>query len=239
MVMRNLAIVLLFLFVSSTGLYSQHYDDLQEKHINNDRLKLFPSTGKNYFFLLSVNDKTQIVIGDLTRSDKKIILINLNKDYTTIQNVIEYNPVTKQLSTRKDSNSKFFTTDIAKLKRDIITGAVFKGNNTDEMKSFGDLESIFKENDASKIFADVYGFSVKLTEVDEINKILAMYTFGNHIVYGYYLQFKTFYYRENPMSEKKPKLKYSVYSKHTQDPVIIEFVENLFKIRKPSASFVK
>ncbi|PKL15905.1 MAG: hypothetical protein CVV49_19030 [Spirochaetae bacterium HGW-Spirochaetae-5] len=239
MIMKNLAIVILFMFLCSTGLYSQHYDDLQEKHINNDRLKLFPSTGKNYFFLLSVNDKTQIVIGDLTRSDKKIILINLNKDYTTIQNVVEYNPVTKQLSTRKDSNSKFFTTDIVKLKKDIITGAVFKGNNTDEMKSFGDLESVFKENDASKIFADVYGFSVKLTEVDEINKILAMYTFGNHIVYGYYLQFKTFYYRENPTSIVKPKLKYSVYSKHTQDPVIIEFVENLFKIRKPSARFVE
>ena len=66
-----------------------------------------------------------------------------------------------------------------------------------------------------------------------------MYTFGNHIVYGYYLQFKTFYFRENPMSEKQPKLKYSVYSKNTHDPVIIEYVDTLFKIRKPSASFVK
>jgi len=237
--MKNLTIILLFLLICSTSLFSQEYDDLQEKQINIDRLKLFPATGKNYFFLLSVNDKTQIVIGDLTRTDKKIILINLNDDYTTIKSVIEFNPVTKQLSTKKDSDSKFFTTDIVKLKKDIITGAIIKGNNTNDMKSFGELQEIFEQNDSSRIFPEVYGFSVKLNEVDETNKVMAMYTFGNHIVYGYYLQFKTFYYRENPTSIKQPKLKYLVYSKHTHDPVIIEYVDTLFKIRKPSASFVK
>ncbi len=237
--MKNLTIILLFLLICSTSLFSQEYDDLQEKQINIDRLKLFPATGKNYFFLLSVNDKTQIVIGDLTRTDKKIILINLNDDYTTIKSVIEFNPATKQLSTKKDSDSKFFTTDIVKLKKDIITGAIIKGNNADDMKSFGELQEIFEQNDSSVIFPEVYGFSVKLNEVDETNKIMAMYTFGNHIVYGYYLQFKTFYYRENPTTIKQPKLKYSVYSKHTHDPVIIEYVDTLFKIRKPTASFVK
>jgi len=237
--MKKLTIILIFLFICGTSLFSQEYDDLQEKYINNDRLKLFPATGKNYFFLLSVNDKTQIVIGDLTRTDKKIILINLNDDYTTIKSVIEYSPATKQMSTKKSSDSKFFTTDIVKLKKDIITGAIIKGNNADDMKSFGELERIFQQNDSSKIFPEVYGFSVKHTEVDETNKILAMYTFGNHIGSGYYLQFKTFYYRENPMSERQPKLKYSVYSKLSHDPIIIEYVDTLFKIRKPSASFVE
>ena len=237
--MKNLSMILLFLFICGTSLFSQEYDDLQEKFINNDRLKLFPAEGKNYFFLISVNDKTQIVIGDLSRTDKKIILINLNDDYTTIKSVIEYSPATKQMSTRKDSDSKLFSTDIVKFKKDIITGAIFKGNNANDMKSYGELEGIFKQNDSSRIFPEVYGFSVKLTEVDESNKVMAMYTFGNHIVYGYYLQFKTFYFRENPMSEKQPKLKYSVYSKNTHDPVIIEYVDTLFKIRKPSASFVK
>jgi len=237
--MKKMTIILLFLFICSTSLFSQEYDDLQEKYINNDRLKLFPADGKNYFFLLSVNDKTQIVIGDLSRTDKKIILINLNNDYTTIKSVIEYSPITKQMSTKKSSDSKLFTSDIVKLKKDIITGAIFKGNNANDMKSFGELEEVYKQNDSSKIFADVYGFSVKLTEIDESNKILAMYTFGNHVVYGYYLQFKTFYFRENPTSEKRPKLKYSVYSKHTHDPIIIEYVNALFKIRKPASDFVE
>jgi hypothetical protein len=68
---------------------------------------------------------------------------------------------------------------------------------------------------------------------------MAMYTFGNHIVLGYYMQFKTFYYRENPKTERKPKLKYSVFSKNTQDPIIKEYVEKLFQIRRPASSFAK
>ena len=158
--MKNLSMILLFLFICGTSLFSQEYDDLQEKFINNDRLKLFPAEGKNYFFLISVNDKTQIVIGDLSRTDKKIILINLNDDYTTIKSVIEYSPATKQMSTRKDSDSKLFSTDIVKFKKDIITGAIFKGNNANDMKSYGELEGIFKQNDSSRIFPEVYGFSV-------------------------------------------------------------------------------
>ena len=237
--MKNFVIVLLFLLAGGTVLFSQHYDDLQEKPINNDRLKLFPSPdeGKNYFFLQSINDKTQIVIGDFTQVDKKIILINLNNDYTTVKSVVEYLPAKKELRVRKESESKFFTTDIVKLKRDIITGAIFKGSNSENMQSYNELENIFKQNDSSKIFPEVYGFSVKLSELDS-TKLSAMYTFGN-AVKGYYLQFKTLYYRENPVSERIPVLKYSVYSKNTHDPIIQEYVETLFKIRKPSGSMVK
>jgi len=237
--MKNLAIVVLFSLIFCSNLYSQQYDDLQEKYITNDRLKLFPSPaeGKNYFFLLSVEDKTQIVIGDFSQVDKKIILINLNDDYTTIKSVIEFIPAKNELKVRKVSDSKFFTTDIAKLKKDIITGAIIKGNNTEALKSYDDLENVFKENDASKIFPETYGFSVKLAEFDS-GKQLAVYTFGN-TAKGYYLQFKTFFYRENPVSERIPVLKYLVYSKNTNDPVIKEYVEALFKIRKPASSFTK
>jgi len=237
--MKNFAIFILLLLLSSSYLYSQHYDDLQEKQINTDRLKLFPAPpeGKNYFFLQSINDKTQIVIGDFTGVDKKIILINLNNDYTTIKSVIEYVPAKGEMRTREKSDSKFFTTDIAKLKRDIITGAIYKGNNAENMWSYQELETAFKLNDSSRIYPEVYGFSVKYTE-PENNKLAAMYTFGNN-THGYYLQFKTAYYRENPVTERIPVLKYSVYSKNTHDPVIQEYVEALFKIRKPSSSWVK
>jgi hypothetical protein len=237
--MKKFAFAALLLLIFSSYLFSQQYDDLQEKRINNDRLKLFPSPaeGKNYFFLQSVDDKTQIVIGDFTQVDKKIILINLNDDYTTVKSVVEYLPVKKQLRTLKKSDSKFFTTDIVKLKRDIITGAIFKGNNAEDLRAYTDLESVFKTNDASRIFPETYGFSVKFTE-PENEKLAAMFTFGN-TVKGYYLQFKTMYYRENPVTERVPVLKYSVYSKNTHDPVIQEYVEELFKIRKPASSWVK
>ncbi len=237
--MKKLTIILLFSLIFSPYLYAQQYDDLQEKQVNNDRLKLYPSPleGKNYFFLQSINDQTQIIIGDFTQVDKKIIMIILNPDYTTIKSVVEYNPTKKQLLFKKDSTSKFFTTDIVKLKRDIITGAIYKGNNAQLMKSYDELENIFKEGDTSRIFPETYGFSVKLTELDS-EKLSAMYTFGNTIK-GYYLQFKTLYYRENSLNEVIPILKYSVYSKNTHDPIIQEYVEALFKINKPSASYVK
>jgi len=237
--MKNFVIVLLFLLAGGTLLYSQHYDDLQEKQINNDRLKLFPNPveGKNYFFLQSINDKTQIVIGDFTQADKKIILINLNDDYTTIKSVVEYLPLKKELRVRNESESKFFTTDIVKLKRDIITGVIFKGNNAEDMRSYPQLETVFKMNDTSRIFPEVYGFSVKFTE-PESSRLSAMYTFGKSVK-GYYMQFKTAYYRVNQATERIPVLKYSVYSKNTHDPVIQEYVEELFKIRKPSSSWVK
>lgn len=237
--MKKLTISLLLSFIICPYLYSQQYDDLQERRINNSRLKLYPAPaeGKNYFFLQSINDKTQIVIGDFTQVDKKIIMINLKDDFNTIDTIVEYYPGKKQLRVGKTSDSKYFTTDIAKLKRDIITGAIFKGNNAEPMESMGDLENEFKKNDASKIMAEVYGFSVKLSEIDS-ERAMALYTFGN-TTKGYYLQFKTFYYRENSMNERIPVLKYSVYCKNTHDPVIQEYVETLFKIRKPASSWVK
>lgn len=139
---------------------------------------------------------------------------------------------------RNTSDSKFFTTEIEKLKRDIITGAMYKGNNAGMMKSFDELEEIFKLNDISKITVDTFGFNVKLAEVDESSKLSGAFSFGN-ATNGYYLQFKTLYYRENPRSAVTPPLRYSVYSRDTHDPVIKEYVEKLFKIRKPTADFAK
>ena len=232
--MKNFVFFVLFSFIISSPIYSQQLDDLQEKLLNNDRLKLFPGSpdGKNYFFLQSIGDKTKIVIGDFTQLERKIIMINLEKDYTTIKSVVEYNLEKKSIKEKKVSDSKFFTTDIVKLKRDIITGAVYKGNSTDLMKSYPDLETIFEEGESSRILSEVYGFSVKLTDVDEINRVVAMFTFGNTFK-GYYLQFKTFYYVENAQTERIPGLKYSVYCKNTHDPIVQEYVEKLFKIKKP------
>ena len=68
------------------------------------------------------------------------------------------------------------------------------------MKSYGELETVFKDNDASSIFPEVYGFSVKYTERDS-DKLSAMFTFGN-TTKGYYLQFKTLYYRDNPIYDR-------------------------------------
>ncbi|HOK02830.1 MAG TPA: hypothetical protein PKX79_08140 [Spirochaetota bacterium] len=228
----------LFIFIIlSASLWGQAFEDLQIKPIDADRLKLFPVPvdNRNYFFLQSINNKTQIVIGDFSEgSEKKIVLITLGNDYNTIKSVTEYYPQSKDLRVLKESTSRFFTKDIAKLKKDIITGAIFEKNNTDKMRSLDALEDIFKKNQSRNIFPDTYGFTVKLSEVDERTIPMALFTFGKSET-GYYLQFKTEYYRINARFTAKPVLQYSVYCKNTGDPIVSEIVEDLFKIREPNA----
>lgn len=100
------------------------------------------------------------------------------------------------------------------------------------MKSYDELEDIFKRNEASNVMPDTYGFNIKVMEVDERSKPMALYSFGKSET-GYYLQFKTDYCRLNQQCTSTPVLKYSVYCKDTKDPVVAELVEKLFEIREP------
>ena len=232
--MKKLITLILLILLTSSA-FPVLIDDIQIKKLDADRLKLFPvpKDNKNYFFLQSVENITQIVIGDFSIStSKKIILITLGKDFNTIKSVTEYDPVKKITSVRKESASRFFTTDITKLKKDIITGTMFSGNFADKMKSYDSLEEVFKRNEATNVLPDTYGFNIKLMEVDEPFKAMAVYTFGKSET-GYYLQFKTDYYRMNDRTTIIPVLRYSVYCKDTNDPVIADLVEKLFQIREP------
>ncbi len=235
--MKKLASLFILILISSSA-FPVLIDDIQVKRLDADRLKLFPvpKDNRNYFFLQSIGDKTQIVIGDFSKGDsKRIIMITLGSDYNTIKSVTEYYPEKNSLIVKKESDSRFFTQDVNKLKKDIITGTLFNENHADRMKSYDALEMIFKKNDATTILPDTYGFTVKLTEVDEPNKPMGLFTFGKSET-GYYLQFRTEYYRLNSRITATPVLRYSVYCKDTNDPVVKDLVEDLFKIREPMAS---
>ncbi|HOP30605.1 MAG TPA: hypothetical protein P5120_10755 [Spirochaetota bacterium] len=235
--MKKLLAMFILILISSSA-FPVLIDDIQVKKVDADRLKLYPvpHDHRNYFFLQSVDNTTQIIIGDFSKNDKKkIILITLGSDFNTIKSVLEYEPDKRSLRVRKESDSQFFTKDIAKLKKDIITGALFNISHADRMKSYDALEMIFKKNEATTVLPDTYGFTVKLTEVDETNKPMALFTFGRSET-GYFLQFRTEYYRINARNTVKPILRYSVYCKDTNDPVVKDLVEELFKIREPVAN---
>lgn len=235
------SVLLFILILISVSAFPSYTEDLQIKKLDAHRLKQFPvpADNRNYFFLQSIDNTTQIVIGDFSKDDnKRLILITLASDFKTIKSVTEYYPHKKNLSVRKESTSPFFTTDIDKLKRDIIKGTLFEKNHSDRMKSYDELESIFKKNEATNVLPDTYGFTVKVTEVDEINKPMALFTFGKSET-GYFLQFRTDYYRLNSRITAVPVLKYSVYCKDTNDPAIKDIVEDLFKIREPISSGAK
>jgi hypothetical protein len=232
------AAVIMMMFISP--LFSAGQEDLQTKKLTEDRIRYYPvpADGINYIFLQSIEKDTSIVIGDFTGVEKKIILINDKNNDNTIDSVFEYYPLTKDLKKRTDSKSKFFNKDIAKLKRDIIEGTVYKGNYTDDMKSLKTLEAILNNSDTNSLNAEVYGFNIRFYETDERKKNSALFTYGKNAE-GYYLQFKTEYYRKDYKTEQKPVLKFSVYCKDTYDPVVKEVVEDLFKIRQPKVNSPK
>lgn len=228
------------LMVIASSLLYAGIDDLQTKKLTQDRVTYFPvpNDNINYIFMQSIGNDTSIVIGDFTGVDKMIVMITDKNNDNTIDSVIEYLPESKDLRKKKDSQSRFFTKDIAKLKKDIIEGTVFQGNYTDDMKSLKILEKVLANSDSNSVYPDVYGFNVKLFEVDERKKNSALFSYGKNAG-GYYLQFQTIYYRKDYKTEKKPMLKYSVFCKDTNDPVVKETVENLFKVKQPTANLPK
>lgn len=220
--------------------FSASLDDLQIRKLTEDRIKLFPvpSDNINYIFLQSIENDTAIAIGDFSGLEKKIILIIDKNSDNIIDSVIEYYPLTGDLKKKTDSQSKFFTKDIAKLKKDIIEGSVYKGNYTDSMKSLRTLESILNSPDTNSLYAEVYGFNIKFFESDERQKNSALFSYGKNAG-GYYLQFKTEYYRKDFSTVQKPVFKYSVYCRESNDPVVKETVENLFKVKQPGVNTAK
>ena len=232
------AAILAIMFISP--LFPAVEEDIQTKKLTQERITFFPipSDSINYLFLQAIDNDTSIVIGDFSGVEKKIIMITDKNNDNTIDSVMEYYPLTKDLKKKKESNSKFFTTDIAKLKKDIIDGTVYKGNYTDRMGSLNTLESILRNSDTNSLNADVYGFNIKSYETDERHKHSALFTYGKSAG-GYYLQFKTEYYRKDFKTEQKPVLKYSVYCKNSNDPVVKDTVEYLFKIKQPGINYMK
>lgn len=240
MKMRYFYSAAILTMISISALFSAGFEDIQTKKVTPDRIKLFPvpADNKNYMFMQSIGNETSIVIGDFSGVEKKIIMITDRNNDNTIDSVIEYFPLTKDLRKKTDSQSRFFTTDIAKLKKDIIEGSIYKGNYTDDMKSLKTLEDILKDPDTNSLSAEVYGFNVRFYETDERQRYSALFSYGKNSS-GYYLQFKTEYYRKDSNTEQKPVMKYSVYCKDTNDPAVKETVENLFKVKQPGVNSSK
>lgn len=237
---RYLFFTLFISMIAVLPLFSAALDDLQLKKLTVDRMKLFPlpADNINYLFLQSIEKDTTIIIGDFSGLDKKIVMIVDENSDNTIDSVFEYFPLTKDLRKRSESQSKFFNKDIAKLKKDIIEGVLYRGNYTDDMKSLKTLESILVNPDTNSLNTDIYGFNIRFFEVDERQRNSALFSYGKREK-GYYLQFKTEYYRKDYKTEQKPVLRYSVYCKDSKDPVVKETVENLFKVRQPGVNSSK
>lgn len=231
---------ILLVVIAAAGIAtSGEFDDLQVKPLTLGRLKMMPLTkdNRNYFFLQAIGNDTIILIGDFTTTDKRIVYILDKGADNKIDMVVDYDPEYRRMYSRKVSASKLFKDDIAQLKRDIISGAVYKQYYTDPMYTMQELEEIVKNWDEYAIGSDVYGYNVLYRDVDELDKIAGVFAYGKRAT-GYYMQFITNFYRVRVVrvrvvGENIPVLKYSVYCKDTNDPVVKETVEKLFQYRQP------
>ena len=223
-------IFVLFFVFAAAAVYA-NIESIQVSPLNSGRIKLFPvpEDNKDYFFLQSIGKDTTIVIGDFSALEKMVVMIIDKGGDNTIDEVVEYFPGSKTIKKGKSSSSRFFNSDVAKMKRDIINGAVYSGRYTDPMKSADKLELILKQGDSKSVQKSVYGYEAKLFEIDETSKFAALYSFGKNAE-GYYLQFRTDYFRKSYRVIGKPILRYSVYSRASSDAVVKETVENLMKI---------
>ncbi|NLV66160.1 MAG: hypothetical protein GXY14_00660 [Spirochaetes bacterium] len=226
-------IILIVMAAAGIGTSSE-FDDLQVKPLTLGRIQMLPvpKDNRNYFFLQAIGNDTIIIIGDFTTLDKRIVYILDKGADNTIDKVVDYYPLYKRMHVRKESDSRFWNKDIVQLKKDIIAGTVYKNNFTDYMYSMQELETIVKSWDEIAIGSDVYGFNVMYRDIDEVNKIAGQFAYGKRAG-GYYLQFATNFYKVRIVGEEYPILKYSVYCKNTNDPVVKETVENLFKYNQP------
>lgn len=219
---------------------STEYDGLQTKPATLSSLKMLrlPKDNRNYFFLQAIGNDTCIIIGDFTTMDKRIVYILDRNADNTIDTVVDYYPEYKRMFVRKESASKFFNKDIAQLKRDIISGKVFEGNFTDHMYTMKELDFLVRNWDEAAIGSDVYGFNVNYYDIDNTNKVAGVFSYGKRPT-GYYLQFITNFYKVRAVGEEYPKMHYAVYCKDTNDPVVKETVEGLFKYRQPLSEMTK
>ena len=201
---------------------------LQIESISPEKLMVFPIPDdyRSYFFLQSIEDETAIVIGDFTGSEKMIVQIIDRECNNTVDKVMEFYPDTKKQKSPKKTASKFFSGNVAELKKDIISGKVFKENYSYKMGSIDTLK--YKLELGENVYPHEHGYSVRFYDPDAPSTIMSDYFFGKK--HGKYdLMFRTAYYKLFK-SKIQPPLEYSVYCKNSKDPIIAEVVESLLKM---------
>ncbi len=191
------------------------------------RLHFFPNPPdfRNYFFLQSIGNSTSIVIGDFTGSKKLIALIIDENSDNTIDKIYQYYPDRKQFRKTRRCTSQFFNDNIAQMKRDIISGKIYRDNYSYNMASLDSL--LAKIEEGFDINPSGTGYTVPISDPDAPTIPMSDFYFSKNME-RYDLQFKTNYYRLFNLKIIPP-IPYSVYCKNSKDPVVAETVESLLK----------
>lgn len=198
-----------------------------QSDISPDRLQFMPVTEdfRNYFVLQCINNTTSILIGDFTGTEKNISLAKDTNGDGKPDEVFEYFPEIKKLTTPFKPTTSFFA-GIEALKKYIILGDIYAVNYAYKMNSLPLLKAKLKSG--RDVFKFKHGYSVKIYDPDAPTTIMGEYFFGKKEG-KYDLIFSTYYYKLY-RTKISPPLSYSVYCKDTTDKYIAEIVEELLKM---------
>lgn len=228
----KLFLILLITFsFNSSDLFSinyQSHDYPSNKSLTKEGMKFLPISldFRNYFMLQSIDNTTNIIIGDFVGANKILTLIIDKDSDEKIDKVIEYYPDTKKYSIPQKPSTSFFT-NLIEIKKDIISGDIFKNNYAYNMMSINALkEQIQKGKD---IFKSKNGYAVKIYDPDRPSTIMSEFFFNKNNFGGYDLIFTTYYYKIFK-TKIVPVIYHSVYCKNSFDPFIGKTVEELLKL---------
>ncbi len=194
-----------------------------------------PSDSKNYFILQSLENCTNIIIGDFSGAEKVICLISDKNSDGTVDEILEYYPDSKTITPVAKPTTQLFT-NYVQLKKDIIEGVVFKdpmrANSTEYTHEMASLPQLKRKISEGRYITKRgnNGRYVRVIDPDKKNTTIADYFFGKELE-GYALQFRTLYYKSGSMSIE-PSIQYSVYCRNSKDTVVAEYVEMLLKLAK-------
>lgn len=232
---KNKNLILLFAIVLIPCLYVTYiYSDqvfksneFIQSDISADRLQFMPVTEdfRNYFVLQCIGNTVSVLIGDFTGTEKLISLAKDTNGDGKPDEVYEYFPEVKKLTTPLKPTTGFYK-NIDDLKKDILVGDIFSMNYSYKMNSLPLLKAKLKSG--RDVFRFKHGYSVKMYDPDAPTTIAGEYFFGKKDG-KYDLIFSTYYYKLY-RTKISPPLSYSVYCKDTTDKYIADIVEELLKM---------
>ncbi len=223
--------IICFICICSMVLFStgfQVHDYPGRELITREGMKILPVSRdfRNYFIIQSIEDVTNIVIGDFVGADKLFCLIIDKNSDGKIDKVVEYAPENKKYSYPLKPTSSFFS-NLEEMKKQIIEGDIFRNNYAFKMKSLLSLQELLKGG--KDIFKHKTGWSVKFYDPDLPTTTMYEFYFSKNINGRYDLVFKTNYYKIF-RTKIHPVVYFSVYCRNSKDPFIAETVESLLKM---------
>jgi hypothetical protein len=203
------------------------HDYLTKELFTKDRLRFLPVPAdfRNYFLLQSINDTTNVIIGDFVGAEKIVCLVMDEKSDETVDGVVEYLPDVKKYTAPQKPTSGFYT-NLRDIKKQIIDGGIFRNTYSNKMNSLDLLKQRLERG--RDVYRYGYGYSVKVYDPDKPSTIMSEFFFSKYEG-RYDLIFATYYYRIFN-TQIQPSVYFSVYCKNSKDPLVAETVESLLKM---------